>query len=433
MEKLQSWMEEHLLPVANKIASNKYLKAISSGMISMMPCALAGSIALILISPPLSSTETTGIVSTIMVGWEAIANALISPLLSIYYVANTMAAIICCIGIAWTLARNYNMEEKEGIIPTSLALMMFLITTAYDGTTLSLSFDNLGGTGYFTAIIMAILGVEAYRFVMSKNIGVINITGQSIPPAITASFRGMIPGSLILAVVAFLNWALVSLTNTTLPNIMSWIMSPLVTAIDNPVTLVLLSLLVGVFWWFGIHDTCITSPLGILWTPMGLANAAAHVAGTTMEYTVTSGFWWTYLTIGGSGATMALCLLMCFAAKSKHLKTVGKLGIIPAIFNINEPVIFGAPLMLNPTMFIPFVLAMPINGLIAYIFTANGLVEKFITTPSWNLPTPLMALLGTLDVKAMILNIALIVVDMVLYYPFFKMYDKQQLADENSK
>ena len=430
MDKLQSWMEEHMLPIANKIASNKYLKAITSGMISMMPCALAGSIALILISPPLSSADTTGIVSTIMAGWEAVSNTLLSPMLSIYYIANTMAAVICCVGIAWALAKNYGMEEKEGIIPTTLSLMMFLITTAYDGTTLSLSFDNLGGTGYFTAIVMAILGVEVYRFVMDRNIGVINISGQSIPPAITASFRGMIPGSIIIAIVAFLNWGIVSISGTTLPNIMSKIMQPLVTAIDNPVGLFIFSLLVGVFWWFGIHDTCITSPLGILWTPMELANAASRVAGTSLQYTVTSGFWWSYLTIGGSGATLALCLLMCFRAKSKHLKTVGKLGIIPAIFNINEPVIFGAPLMLNPTMFIPFALAMPINGLIAYACTATGLVGKFFTTPSWNLPTPIMALLGTLDIRALILNIVLIVIDICLYYPFFKMYDKQQLADE---
>ena len=423
-------MEEHMLPVANKIASNRYLKAISSGMISMMPCALAGSIALILISPPLASADCTGFVAALMRGWEWIAGTFITPLLSIYFVANTLSALVCCVGIAWTLARNYGMEEKEGIIPTSLALILFLITAAFDANQMTLVFDNLGGTGYFCAILMAILGVEAYRFVINHNIGVINITGTSIPPAITASFRGMIPGSLIVLVVAFLNWGLVSLTGSTLPNIMSALMAPLVTAIDNPVGLVFFALLVGVFWWFGIHDTCITSPLGILWTPMGLANAAAHVAGTAMPHTVTSGFWWCYLTIGGSGATLALAVLMCFFAKSKHLKTAGKLGIVPAIFNINEPIIFGTPLMLNPTMFIPFVLAMPVNGLIAYIATATGVVGKFFTEPSWNLPTPFMALLGTLDVKAVILNVLLIVVDLVLYYPFFKMYDKQQLADE---
>lgn len=276
-------------------------------------------------------------------------------------------------------------------------------------------------------------GVEAYRFVIKHNIGIINISGPMVPPAITASFRGMIPGSLIVAVVTFANWGLTSLTGTNLPNIMGVIMAPLVKAIDNPIGVCGFAFLVGLFWWFGIHDTAITGPLGILWTPMALANAAAHaegIAGTQLPHIVTSGFWWCFLTIGGSGATLALAIL-CLRAKSKHLKTVGKHGIIPGIFNINEPIIFGTLMMLNPTMFIPFVFVMPINALITYIAMYSGLIGRMFAETSWNLPTPFMALLGTMDVKAMILNIALIIIDMLIYYPFFKMFDRQKVEEEN--
>lgn len=434
MEKLQNWMEAHMLPVANKIAQQKYLKAISAGMICMMPTALVGSVALILMSPPVDpATLSPGILYAIFSAWQAMSNALISPLFTIYSVTNTLSALIAVVGIAWTLAKNYGMEEKEGIIPTTLSMVLFLITSGFNMEG-QLAFDNLGGTGYFAAIIMAIIGVESYRFVMKHNIGIIDISGPMVPPAITASFRGMIPGSLIVAVVTFLNWGLISLTGTNLPNIMGAIMAPLVTAIDNPIGLCAFALLVGVFWWFGIHDTAITGPLGILWTPMMLANAAAHaqgVAGTELPHIVTSGFWWAFLTIGGSGATLALAIL-CLRAKSKHLKTVGKLGIIPAIFNINEPIIFGTPMMLNPTMFIPFVLAMPINGLITYFAMYSGLIGRMFADSSWNLPTPFQALLGTMDAKAMILNILLIVIDMILYYPFFKMFDRQKLEEEKS-
>lgn len=433
MEKLQAWMEKHMLPVANKIAQQKYLKAISAGMICMMPTALVGSIALILMSPPIDpSTLDAGILCTIMSGWQAVSTALFNPLYHIYAITNTMSAMVAVIGISWTLARNYDMEEKEGIIPTSLSMVLFLITAAFttDG---ELTFESLGGTGYFAAILMAIIGVESYRFVMKHNIGIIDISGPMVPPAITASFRGMIPGSLIVGVVALANWALNALAGTTLPNIMGLIMAPLVKAIDNPIGLAFFALLVGVFWWFGIHDTAITGPLGVLWTPMALANAAAHVdgvAGTALPYIVTSDFWWAFLTIGGSGATLALAICCVAFAKSKHLKTVGKLGIVPSIFNINEPIIFGMPMMLNPTMFIPFVLAMPVNGLITYFMMKLGVIGRFFASTSWNLPTPFQAMLGTTDAKAMLLNIALILLDMVIYYPFFKMYDKQKLEEE---
>ena len=433
MQKLQNFMEEKILPIANKIAQQKYLKAISAGMIAMMPAGVIGSIALLLISPPIASADLNpGILQTIMKGWEAIGGALLYPMVTIYDVCMTMGAILVSGGIAWALARHYKME-KEGFIPTALSILCFLVVGAHD-TQLGTSFANLGGTGYFAAIIIALVSVEFYRFLIDRNVGVINLGNNAmIPPAITASFRGMIPSSIVLGTVAIVNWLVFVLgLNTTLPELMTLLMSPLVKAVDSIFGVTFFALLVGVLWWFGIHDTCITSPLEILWGPMTLANQTAKVAGTSiyaLPHIATSGFWWTFLTIGGSGATLALAITL-LTCKSKQLKTVGKLGIVPAIFNINEPIIFGLPIMLNPTLFIPFVLAMPVNAIITYLAMQFGIVGRIWASASWNMPTPIAAFLSTMDWKALVLNVLLIVVDFLLYYPFVKAYDKEKLAEE---
>ena len=169
---------------------------------------------------------------------------------------------------------------------------------------------------------------------------------------------------------------------------------------------------------------------------MLLANASAVMAGaatTDLPYIVSSPFLWIFLTVGGSGATLSLAILLLFFAKSKHLKMVGKLGIVPALFNINEPILFGMPIVLNPMMFIPFVLAMPINAIICYACFALKIVATPYIYPSWNLFAPFGALLSTMDWKAVILMIVLILVDMALYYPFFKMVENQKVAEEKGK
>lgn len=432
MEKMQAWMEKHMLPLANKIAHQKYLRSISAGMVAMMPVSIVSSLALILMSPPMASAEMDpGFLQSFMAGWESMASFLFFPLNAIYTAANTLSAIIATLGIAWSLANHYNMQEKEGIIPTSLAVICFLIVggIGIDGT---FTIANLGGTGYFTAIVVALVCVEAYRFLIKKNVGIIDMSGYGVPAFITASFRGIVPCTLILIPLVLLDWAVVVNLGITVPEITSWIMSPLVSVIDSPFAVAFLGALVGLFWWFGIHDTCITSPLGILWTPIGLANAAAHVAGTELPYIVTSGFWWTFMAIGGSGATFALCLLL-ITSKSKQLKTVGRLGIIPGFFNINEPVIFGLPIMLNPMMIIPFTLALPLNGLITYFAMATGLVEKMFTAASWNMFAPIAAFIGTMDWKATVLAVVLIIIDMLLYYPFFKAMERQKVKEEHEQ
>lgn len=135
------------------------------------------------------------------------------------------------------------------------------------------------------------------------------------------------------------------------------------------------------------------------------------------------------MAIGGSGATLGLAFLAA-TSKSKQIKTIGRLSLIPSLFNINEPLIFGLPLMYNPTMMIPFVLVMPLNAVITYLAMDFGLVARTFADASWNMISPIGALINTMDVKAALLVLLLIVLDLVIYFPFFKVYEKQKLKEE---
>ena len=136
------------------------------------------------------------------------------------------------------------------------------------------------------------------------------------------------------------------------------------------------------------------------------------------------------MAIGGSGATLGLAFL-ADSSKSKQIRTIGRISVIPAIFNINEPLIFGLPLMYNPIMMIPFIIVMPLNGVLTYLAMSSGLVARTFAYASWNMFAPIAALIDTMDVKALLLILVLIVIDILIYLPFFKVYEKQKLKEES--
>lgn len=136
------------------------------------------------------------------------------------------------------------------------------------------------------------------------------------------------------------------------------------------------------------------------------------------------------MAIGGSGATLGLAFLAA-SSKSKQIRTIGRISVIPAIFNINEPLIFGLPLMYNPIMMIPFIIVMPLNGVLTYLAMSSGLVARTFAYASWNMFAPIAALIDTMDVKALLLILVLIVIDILIYLPFFKVYEKQKLKEES--
>ena len=272
--------------------------------------------------------------------------------------------------------------------------------------------------------------VEIYRFLMEKNVRIKLPDG--VPPAIASSFDAILP--LFICVIVFYSLSLIvqHLSGQLFPAMIMSILAPAVSGLDSLFGICMITIIAQVFWCFGLHGASITQPIRLPFMQMYLmANITAFSGGEAIPHFFTQPFWSYIICLGGGGSTLGLCILLLFA-KSNELKTLGKLAIGPAFFNINEPIIFGLPMVLNPLMMLPFIFVPVVNSIITYGAMYFGIVGKGIIETPWTTPAPLGAALSCMDIKAGILVIGLIVLDMVLYYPFLKLMDKQKLAEETA-
>lgn len=429
MEKFSTAIEKYVAPMANKIARQKYIQALQSTFLSLIPFMTIGSFALIIISPALDyKTLDEGLLRSFFQGWQSIADFAQVPLGLIYNITMGCMSLFVTAGLGLFLSKHYKLNN---FISITLTLISFLIMSCVtkDGT---LSVQYFDGKGLFTSILVSIITIEIYRFLTVKKFGRIELSGGGVPPALTDSLAALAPAAVIVLIMGILSSVTLSLTGDAFPGVMTLIMTPIVSMIDSVWGVLILAVIVMILWWFGIHDTVITGPLTPFLVTNFTANSATYAAGTAavaLPYILTEPFWWTFMAIGGSGATLGLAFL-ALGSKSKQIRTVGKLCIIPSLFNINEPLIFGLPLMFNPVMMFPFVFTMAFNGVVAYLAMDFGIIGKTFADPSWNMFAPIGAILSTMDVKAMFLVVGLIVIDLFIYLPFFKIYEKQKIEEE---
>lgn len=424
------WIEKHLLPIANKFARQRHLQAVQSAFLTALPFMMIGSFALILASPLMDyTTMEPGFLCSFFQAWASFADFAGVALESLRMATLGSLSVWVCLGITYYLCRHYKIEVLLPLITTG-ACFLIMNAAPLEGGISTLYFD---GTGLFASIIIAIIATELYRVFTEKKIGQINMPGNC-PPALANSFRSLVPVALITILFMIVNGVL-SAYETTFPLFILSLMQPLVSFVDNVFGVAFLSLLTQILWWFGIHNTAISAITEPFLISNYTANATAFAAGTAssaLPHIFTEQLWWVFMTIGGSGATFALAVLL-LKTKSKQLKTVGKLAIVPAFFNINEPIIFGIPIVLNPLFLFPFLAAMTLNGIITYLCMEFGFVARTFAEPGWNLFAPIGAFIATMDWRAVVLVLLLIIMDGLIYYPFLKVYDNQKYNEEQKK
>lgn len=424
MDKINNVLEAKVMPLANKLSGQRHLRAIRDAFVSILPITLVGGIASVLSAAPVTDTTTNGF----LLAWASFAEK--NSLLLSWINAVTMGAmsLYVCVGIVHFLCKHYKMDS---FMPCLLALGSFImlvmdpIELGWDGKSVEISY--LDGKGILPAIIIAIFTAEAYAYMRRHNWGRIKLP-DSVPAALNETFASLVPGAILLAVSAIL-FAILKACGTTLPGLIYQIVSPAFKASDTLGFTIIVTLLLHIFWFFGIHDAAFGGILGPIREGNLSVNAAAKLAGEALPYTFTTSFWVYFVIIGGCGSVLALAILLS-CSKSKQLKTVGRIGLIPAFFNISEPIIFGVPLMLNPVFFIPFLLTSTVNGIISFLLISGGVIGKTFAMLSWNMPSIFGAFLSTMDIKAPILIAALIILDMVIYFPFFKIYEKSLVKME---
>lgn len=414
-------VEKHIAPLAAKLGNQSHVRAMRDGFIVAMPFIIVGSFILIFAFPPFAE-DTTNAFGRV---WLDFATKNFDAIMMPFNMSMGIMTIFVSLGVAYSLAKAYKMD---GITSAVLSLMSFLLVAspAKDG---ALSMSHMGGTGIFTAVMCAFFSVGLYRFMKKNNITI--RMPEQVPPAIARSFEVLLPVLAIFVTLYPLSLFVQAQYDMLIPDAVMAIFKPLVSASNTLPAIIGALVLCQLLWFAGIHGAAIV--VGLL-SPIFLTNISvnidAFVAGQPIPNIFTQPFWDFYIFIGGSGATLALVLLMSFS-RSAHLKSIGRMSVVPGFFQINEPVIFGSPIVMNPILFIPFVFAPIVNATIAYFAIQLGFVGMGVATTPWTTPALIGASWGSgWTISPIILVVVLLILDLFMYLPFFKMFEKQVLEQE---
>ncbi|MEA4875804.1 PTS sugar transporter subunit IIC [Anaerorhabdus sp.] len=416
ISKFQETLMKFLMPIANKVEQQKHLQAIKDGMIASIPIIVVGSICLL----PLGIMNLLGsgpvfdfIASNL--GVLTYASGFTMDLLSLYAVYF----------IAKSLSEKYDLKGSQPAV-TAIVVQLILSGVIADG---ALSIGYLGASGLFTAIVSAIITVEVYHLCYKKNIYI--KLPDSVPAMVGDSFASLVPLCLNVIIAVAIATISLNLSGSVFPQALMSFLAPAISTMDTLPALLIVVFLTQLLWFFGLHGPSITSAV---WAPFAIAygaeNIANYAAGLPVSHIFTFGLYYCILQVTGSGLTLGLNLLMV-RSKAKSLSSIGKVGLVPSLFGINEPLIFGTPILLNPFMFIPFVFGPLIATAITYFSMTSGLVGMPIANPPGFLPPGVGAFLMTLDWKAVVLVVALLILMTLIYYPFFKMMEADELKKES--
>lgn len=429
-EKFQSFMEEKVVPVATKFASQKHLAALRDGLTILIPFTVIGGISLMIANPPvdLEVMQPTNFLFQFLIGWKNWATDWSALLTIPFNLTIGIISIYVVLGVSYRFSQHYKMEA----LPNSLtALFVFLCVAGVPQSISEGSYINISGLGagsMFAAIIIALLVIEVNHFMIVKNLKISMPAG--VPPMVAGPFEVLFP--LVVNTVLFmaLDQAVIVLTGSGLTNLVFELFSPLIFATASLPSMLFIVVLTVIFWFFGIHgDNMVSAITTPIFTGNLVANLDAYNVGEEIPHIIAGNFTFIF---GLAIVYLAILFNMNFICKNKRLRSLGKLAIPSSVFNINEPLVFGVPTVLNILTFIPSVLCVIINVSVAYGATYYGFMERTCMSVPWTLPAPLYAFLSTMDYKAIIVWVALFVINIIVFIPFMKSYDKQMDLEEAS-
>lgn len=419
-----SVIERKIAPVAGKIGGQRHVLAVRDGFISAMPFMIVGSFLMILAFPPFSKDTTFAFGQM----WLEFATTHKDAIMLPFRMTMGIMTLYVAVGIGYNLSQGYNLSPLMGGL---LSLCSFLIVAApFSNGNIPAMF--MGGTGIFTALLTSIYSVELMRFLKAKNFTI--RLPEQVPEKIAQSFELLVPVLVMIATLYPLSLILQHYSGMLLPELIMEIFKPLVSASDS-LTAVLVCVLVSHLLWFcGIHGAAIvTNLLQPFWLANIAANQMALEMGEVLPNSFVDPFWRFYIVIGGCGSTLAL-VIMYMRSRSAHLRSIGKLSVVPSFFNINEPVIFGSPIIMNPIMLIPFVGAPLVNATVAWFALSSGFVDRPISIVPWTTPSLLGAPWAAgWSLGPILLVLTNFAISCVIWLPFFKAYEKQLVAQENSE
>lgn len=432
MEKILSFVEKRLLPPISVLAELKHLRAIRDGIVAVLPLIILGSFFILLGMLPVDAFSKEFLVShpaiERAVSWY-LENR--SWMLLPSKVTIGLMAFFASFGIAYSLAKSYKQDEiSAGMIsaagflitqiPLNLADMAHWMNNSW-----VLPMQNLGGKGLFAAIIISFFTVEVMRFFSKSRINF--KMPEGVPPSVINAFASLLPGAVVMLTI----WVIADILKIDFVGAILYIFKPLVYLGDTIWAVIFINLLMQLIWLGGIHGASVVNAVFLtVWMGYYDENVAAAQAHQVLPHVTNLVFYQWFVWVGGSGATLGLVFLLLLS-RSKFLKQLGKVAVIPGICNINEPVIFGMPIIMNPILALPFITAPIISGIISYTAIWSGLVNKPFVLVPWTLPAPIGGFLATgYDWKALVLILVNLIITTAIYYPFVKAYEKQLEKNE---
>lgn len=422
-------IEEPLMSVGEKLNNNKILQILRDSFMLAFPLTIFGSITLIIANFPFLSD---------LIGAEAAGtlNALLGPAST---ATMSIATVFLCIGIGYYFSKDKGCDPIFG---GAIALAAFILVTPMEvlhvteeGTELIISnvldINRLGAKGMFVGMIGSFLAAALYCWTTKKNWTI--KMPDSVPPAVSKSFTALIPACLTLTVFLVIRITFEFTPWTNIHDFIYEVVQAPLTSLGSTLGATLVAIFaVQLLWFCGLHGQIIVnSVLDPIWNALTLENLTAFQAGTEIPNIVTKQFIEIFTVgIGGSGMTLAAVLILAFICKHKQLRQVGRLALPAGCFNVNEPVIYGLPVVLNPTIVIPWIVAPIINVCIVYFAMASGLVPLTtgVTVP-WTTPIFLSGMLATNSIMGGVIQLVELAVVFVCWLPFLKSMDKQLLKD----
>lgn len=413
MEKAKGFLNHHLVPVLTRVSENTYMSAIRAGMVAVVPLTIIGGLFMVLAEFPLSAW------AKLIAPWH--------PLLEYPFKATFgLLAVFVSFAIGHDLGRRLNQEPlSSASIATLVFLLLQLQLTPGDEPTIVLNMDGLGSGGLFTAIVVGLVSVRVQKLFTDRNL-VIKLP-ESVPPVVYESFLSLVP--MCALVIAF--WGIRFGLGVDVNHLIQTVFKPLVFALNTLPGILVYAFCVTMLWSVGINgDNAMDAVVAPVFLAGLAANAEAMSAGQPLPNITALGFFTTFVNVGGTGATLGLALIMLNSREPGYRK-VSRLSLPTQVFQINEPIFFGFPIVLNPIFMIPYILNALLLTASTFLLMHWGVIQKPFVNVPWTTPPIIGHYLVTGgDWKAAVWGVCSILLAMLVYYPFAKAAERQRLKAE---
>lgn len=422
MDRINQFLEENMLPVASKLSANKALIAIRDGITLAMPLIIIGSLFMVIASFPVPGWEDwLGKVGVAGYLWKGVDSSF------------GLIGLIASFGIAYSLTNQYGVDGiSSGIVSLSTFITVTPFVTSDAGAGMPTGY--MAAKGLFIAIILGLINGYVYQWFINRDIRI--KLPETVPSAVSKSFSAIIPGAVLITFWLIVFGLLDAFSLPNLHDVAQVVLGkPLGLLGSNVFGTIIVVALNSLFWFVGIHGgNVVNSVMQPVWIANLDANREAYQAGLELPHIFTVAFMDNFIYIGGGGATIGLVLVLGYLARKKktsqQTKVLAPITVVPGLFNINEPTMFGLPVVLNVMLLLPFIVAPIVNVVVAYFAMSTGLVPLTRTVATWTMPPIISGFLTTGSVRGSLLQIVLIVLDVLLYLPFFLAVEKRFKQEE---